>query len=159
MVLLMAEFIHGFVYLEQVSLNGTLLVIIYVFVVLKACHIDSMLVYAVFSNSVARLRVSSLMALRSAFFHSSISRLASVDGMFGSKCRGVQCHDRCSHIEGKGLHLILKLGWVVRIRSSILSFLVEKSTNCSKLESSIISRMCLLVLCGYWDQMSHWPRG
>ena len=43
------------------------------------------------------------------------------------------------------------LGWLVKIRSRVLSFRVGKSTSCSKLISAVISRKVLLTLAGYWE--------
>ena len=53
-------------------------------------------------------------------------------------------------IDGIGLHLWLKLGWEVSIRSKVLSLRVGKSTICSRLLSAKMSRKVLLSLLGYW---------
>ena len=53
-------------------------------------------------------------------------------------------------IDGNSLHLSMYDGWEENIRSSVLLFLVGKSTSCSRLFSRTMSRVALFTLDGYW---------
>ena len=55
-----------------------------------------------------------------------------------------------------GLQRCLKLGWLVNIRSRVLSFLVGKSTCCSKLLSATIFKNALFTLLGYCVSPMFW---
>ena len=53
-------------------------------------------------------------------------------------------------MDDNGLHLFIYDGWVENIRSSVLLFLVGKSTSYSRLFSRTMSRVAWFTPVGYW---------
>ena len=144
--LLISVVIQGLVCLGEVSLDGTCLLMIAWRAVLISSHICSTELKSLFRNESLSCWTSSFIPSESAFFHkkSFLHYGCALYAWMAVSYKTILWSLRPT--ADRGLHLILGLGWVVRIRSRTLSLqvwgstLVEKSTCCSNPSSVVMIR-------------------